>query len=115
MLAQGSGRIVFITSIAGHTAVPGAVAYASAKSGIAGLTRQVGVEWAGRGVRVNTVAPGLTMTPDARANADFSTAGFIPNGRAAEPGEIADLAVFLLPPRPRRSPARRSSSTAGPA
>src|SRR5262249_6381721 len=62
MLAGQGGSILFITSTATRSAVPGMVCYAAIKSGLAGLARQLGVEWARRGVRVNALAPGMTLT-----------------------------------------------------
>jgi NAD(P)-dependent dehydrogenase (short-subunit alcohol dehydrogenase family) len=97
MLPRGSGAIVFITSIASHKAVDGGAAYCSVKAGIAGLTRQLGVEWAGRGVRTNAVAPGFTITEGAlRRMSDEEARALIPIGRAARADEIGNVCAFLL-------------------
>jgi NAD(P)-dependent dehydrogenase (short-subunit alcohol dehydrogenase family) len=66
MLRRGSGKIIFTASMLsfqGGVTVPG---YAAAKSGIAGLTRALANEWAGRGVNVNAIAPGTSLqtTPE---------------------------------------------------
>lgn len=99
MLAQGSGSIVFVTSIAGRVAVTGGAAYAAAKAGIAGLTRQLGVEWAPRGVRVNALAPGFTESEGAIQRLDPRRAQqLIPLGAPARPEDIAGVAAFLLSP-----------------
>jgi len=97
MLQQGSGAIVFITSIASHNAVDGGAAYCAVKAGIAGLTRQLGVEWAQRGVRTNAVAPGFTTTEGAlRRMSDEEAQALIPMGRPATADEIANVCAFLL-------------------
>jgi|SRR5712675_252922 len=97
MLLQRRGSIIFITSIASQRAVQGGVAYCSVKSGIAGLTRQLGVEWAGRGIRTNAVAPGFTVTEGAlRTMNPEEAAKLIPLGHAATAEEIGNACVFLL-------------------
>jgi len=97
MLQQGSGAIVFITSIASHNAVDGGAAYCSVKAGVAGLTRQLGVEWARRGVRTNAVAPGFTTTEGAlRQMSPEEAQALIPMGRPATADEIGNVCAFLL-------------------
>jgi len=93
MLDKTGGSIVFVTSIASRVAVPGTVAYATVKSGLVGLTRQLGVEWGGRGIRVNALAPGRTQTPGLQARRDMRD---IPMARMAEAEEVAAVALFLL-------------------
>ncbi|MBC7813132.1 MAG: SDR family oxidoreductase, partial [Burkholderiales bacterium] len=63
MLAQGSGAIINIGSIASVLSMPRRAPYVTAKTAILGLTRTLAVEWAGRGVRVNAVCPGYHETP----------------------------------------------------
>ncbi len=97
MLLQGRGAIVMITSIASQSAVEGGAAYCSVKAGIAGLTRQLGVEWAKRGIRTNSVAPGFTVTEGAlRTISEEEADRLIPIGRPAQANEIGNCCVFLL-------------------
>ncbi|MFF2040862.1 SDR family oxidoreductase [Kitasatospora sp. NPDC058170] len=103
MLERGSGKIVFTASLLsyqGGITVPG---YAAAKSGIAGLTRALANEWAGRGVNVNAIVPGYVATDNTRAlRADpvrsAAILDRIPAGRWAAPEDIAGAAVFLASP-----------------
>lgn len=62
MLPQGSGAILTIGSLLSFVAFPQRMAYATAKTGLIGLTRVLAVEWAARGVRVNALAPGYIRT-----------------------------------------------------
>lgn len=97
MLEQRSGAIVLVTSIASRNAVEGGAAYCAVKAGVAGLTRQLGVEWARRGVRTNAVAPGFTATEGAiRRMSERDAEALIPIGRTATAAEIGNVCAFLL-------------------
>jgi NAD(P)-dependent dehydrogenase (short-subunit alcohol dehydrogenase family) len=97
MLRQSQGAIVFITSTAGRSAVDGGAAYCAVKAGIAGLTRQLGVEWARRGIRTNAVAPGFTVTEGAiRKMSEAEAQALIPIGKPASAEEIGNVCAFLL-------------------
>jgi NAD(P)-dependent dehydrogenase (short-subunit alcohol dehydrogenase family) len=63
MCAHGAGSIVNTASVAGVRGIPEMSPYSFAKSGLVGLTRAAAREYADRGIRVNAVAPGLTLTP----------------------------------------------------
>jgi NAD(P)-dependent dehydrogenase (short-subunit alcohol dehydrogenase family) len=103
MLEQGRGSIVFVTSIAGNRPTSGGAAYVSVKATEAALARQLGWEWADRGVRVNAVAPGLTLTegarrttaPDVMARLEIG----VGQGNVARPEQVAEVCVFLLSDR----------------
>src|SRR5947207_10606162 len=62
MLAQKSGSIVNVASIAGLVGVADRAAYNASKHGLIGLTRTLAAEWGGRGIRVNAVCPGWVKT-----------------------------------------------------
>lgn len=105
MLAQGSGAIVNIASIAGFAGIPQRNAYGAAKAGIAAMTRSMACEWARRGLRVNAVAPGYVRTALVEklvAQGSLDPTGIearTPMGRMARPAEIAEVIAFLASPR----------------
>lgn len=105
MLAQGSGAIVNIASLAGIRVTRFASpAYTAAKAGVVHLSEQAAVLYAAQGIRVNVVAPGLTLTPNIRASMDPATreaivAEFHPSGRMVEPDEIADACLWAASAR----------------
>lgn len=100
-LGGGKGRIVNISSIHESAPRPGGVGYDAAKGGLAQLTRTLALELAPQGVAVNSVAPGMILTPMNQSAIDDpeelrrkETA--IPWGRAGTPEEVAELVAFLL-------------------
>jgi NAD(P)-dependent dehydrogenase (short-subunit alcohol dehydrogenase family) len=102
MLRSGIGSIVNIASMSGTIVNRGLmqVHYNSAKAAVQHLSKSLAMEWAERGVRVNSVSPGYTMTPmNARPEMVHQMAQFAsetPMQRVAEPREIAGPVVFLL-------------------
>ena len=99
MMARKSGKIINISSIGGTIGIPHTVAYASAKAGIIGFTKNLGVEVAPLGINVNAVAPGMALTnfgggappPDLLEKARAT----IPTRRINEPQDVANAVVFL--------------------
>jgi 3-oxoacyl-[acyl-carrier protein] reductase len=108
MVAQGAGRIINISSIAGLVPLRLQCAYDAAKAGVANLTRAMALELGSRGVLVNGIAPGSTMTVGTRKlfygdDGLFRASvkemlAHVPLGRPAEPEEIAYAALFLAAP-----------------
>jgi len=101
MVAQGSGSIINISSVAGLDGTPGFLAYGASKWAVRGMTRGVAKELAPFGVRVNSIHPGIIDTPMLQT---FDEAGDgvremvrtrIPLGYEAEPIHVARLAVYL--------------------
>jgi NAD(P)-dependent dehydrogenase (short-subunit alcohol dehydrogenase family) len=103
MMRQGSGgAIVNITSQAGVVGGPGRAPYSGAKAGVNNLSRTLAAEWARSGIRVNVLAPTVTLTPLGRKamaeRPEFAAEvkERILLGRPAEVHEISQPTVFLL-------------------
>ena len=104
MLAQHSGSIVNIASIAGLVGIADRVAYNASKHGLIGMTRTLAAEWGGRGVRCNAVCPGWVKTEMDTADqasgsyTDVDITDRVPMGRFASPEDIANAVSFLANP-----------------
>lgn len=100
MLAQQTGSIVNISSVHARVGFARIAAYAASKGAVDALTATLAVEWADRGVRVNTVAPGYYRTDlsegllDSKWGAEIVRR--IPMGRTGEPDELGGAIAFLL-------------------
>lgn len=96
---DGGGTIVNMSSVAGLAGSPGNSHYSAAKAGIIGLTRSLGRELAGRGIRVNAVAPGSIDTPMSTRGShrlrDSGAVGSLPMGRPGTPDEVAQAILYL--------------------
>jgi 3-oxoacyl-[acyl-carrier protein] reductase len=104
MVKQGGGVIVNISALAGHwRASLAGVQYTAAKAGVDGLTRQLAYDWGKAGIRVNAVAPTVTMTGDRiqslwnnkSEEEKKKVLSNIPLGRLGTPEEVASVVVFL--------------------
>jgi NAD(P)-dependent dehydrogenase (short-subunit alcohol dehydrogenase family) len=95
MAAQGRGSIVNLASMAGTIGLAGGAAYGATKAALTSMTRSWAAEFSPRGVRVNAVAPGPVYTAPAKQDLIDGLAKTTLLGRGAQPGEIADVIVFL--------------------
>jgi NAD(P)-dependent dehydrogenase (short-subunit alcohol dehydrogenase family) len=98
MLDSGGGAIVNVSSTAGLQGVGGLAAYVTAKHGLEGLTKVAALDYAGRGVRVNAVAPGPILTGNlvrAGTAAQRTAAAAMPLQRVGRPEEVAAAVTWL--------------------
>jgi NAD(P)-dependent dehydrogenase (short-subunit alcohol dehydrogenase family) len=100
MLDAGQGSIINITSVAGRVGLTKTTAYCAAKGGVEMLTRQLALEWAPKGIRVNAVAPGYFATDLTEGLRTHPVLGRrvldrTPMGRFGEPQEIVGASLFL--------------------
>jgi NAD(P)-dependent dehydrogenase (short-subunit alcohol dehydrogenase family) len=96
----GGASVVNLASMAALRAVPMVPGYGAAKAGVVNLTANLANRWAGKGVRVNAVAPGLIDTPMTAPMAAFpelldAELAHIPMGRAGTPDEVTGAVMFL--------------------
>jgi len=87
-----------MASILGAVGFRGSPAYAAAKHGVIGLTRNAALEYAARNVRINCVGPGVINTPlleSIPSEIMGRLAGMHPMGRLGEPSEVAELVTWL--------------------
>ena len=104
MLARGAGSLVHVASIAARYPQTHSGAYSASKAAVAMLARQLAAEWGPRGIRSNTVCPGMIRTP---LSESFYASGDIEARRSAmtasrrigRPDDIANVVAFLASPR----------------
>jgi 3-oxoacyl-[acyl-carrier protein] reductase len=100
MLERGTGSIVMISSRLGQIGFPELAHYSAAKAGLLGLTKSLAREVGPRGIRVNAVAPGFTVTDMTRdivgTEAGERRLAELPSRRFPEPEHVAHAVVFLL-------------------
>ncbi len=100
MLERGYGRIINIASLSSFVALYEVAAYCASKAAVASLTKSLAIEWAGKGVCVNAIAPGVFRTELNAGLLDGTERGkeFLtrtPMGRFGKLEELAGAAVFL--------------------
>jgi 2-deoxy-D-gluconate 3-dehydrogenase len=100
MLERRSGKIINIASMLSFQGGIRVPSYTASKSGVAGLTKLLANEWAGKGINVNAIAPGYFATNNTEAlradeNRNRDILARIPAGRWGEPDDLGGAAVFL--------------------
>ena len=107
-LPEGSNRaMVVVSSIRALGIRPGLAAYAATKAGVNQLVRMVAYELAPHGIRVNALSPGITVTPLVAASMEADPGilaertATVPMGRAGQPDDMGDAALFLCQPASR--------------
>ena len=103
LIEQGSGKIINLSSMLDHVAIPGRTGYCASKGGVLMFTKALALEMAPRGVRVNALCPGPFRTPINKAileneelNRQFLEK--VPLRRWGEPEEVGAAAVYLASP-----------------
>jgi len=105
MLPRGEGAIVSLLASYAWTGAPGFLPSAAAKAGVQAMTKTLGVEWIGRGVRVNAVCPGLIDTPQSRERLwpeewmSELLLDSIPNRKFGTEEDVANAVLFLVAPQ----------------
>ncbi|MEZ5681725.1 MAG: SDR family oxidoreductase [Erythrobacter sp.] len=102
-LAESGGSLIIVSSVGAYHAMIGNPAYAASKAAAVSLVGSLAEAWAGEGIRVNGIAPGLVPTKLTRVTTENAqrAAGAvarIPAGRMGTPGDMAGVALFLASP-----------------
>jgi 2-deoxy-D-gluconate 3-dehydrogenase len=100
MVARGAGKIINVASLLSFQGGIRVPSYTASKSGLAGITKGLANEWAGKGINVNAIAPGYFETHNTeqlRSDPERSKAILerIPAGRWGHPRDVAGAAIFL--------------------
>jgi NAD(P)-dependent dehydrogenase (short-subunit alcohol dehydrogenase family) len=106
LIEAGGGSVINMASMAALMALPDRDCYTAAKGGVAALTRSLAAGYGRHGIRVNAIAPGITLTPRVRARFDSDPAVRPLAERhllgVAEPEDVAHMAVYLASDDSRR-------------
>lgn len=98
MFRRGTGRIINISSVVGHTGNPGQIPYTMAKAGLDAFTKSLAQEMVGKDILVNSVAPGFIdtdMTEELPDEIKSAILARIPQGRMGRAEEVADVVSYL--------------------
>jgi NAD(P)-dependent dehydrogenase (short-subunit alcohol dehydrogenase family) len=101
MVANGSGSVINISSMASQYGIPKVIAYSASKSAIEGMTRAMATELSPKGIRINCIAPGFIATAmsakalDSDPERKGKALGRTPMGYLGQPADIGDAALFL--------------------
>ena len=98
MMRKGTGRIINISSVVGHTGNAGQIPYTMVKAGLDAFTKSLALELAGRDILVNAIAPGFIdteMTEELPEEIQAAILAKIPQGRTGTADEVADVVGFL--------------------
>lgn len=103
MLRASQGALITVSSTAAYHATKGNPAYNASKAAVVGLTRTLAQAWAGEGIRVNGIAPGLVDTKLTKVTTGdpqrlAASLRSIPAGRLGLPSDMAGVALFLASP-----------------
>ena len=96
MIKRRYGRIIFISSIVGHTGNAGQSNYAASKSGLIGLTKSIAAEVAARGITCNLIAPGFISTPMTDKLTEEQKINIIKNIPVVRLGQPEDISAACL-------------------
>ena len=98
MIKRKTGRILFITSIIGHSGNSGQSNYSASKAGVAAFSKSIAAEVASRGITVNCIAPGFIKTPMTEKLTDDQQDQIlknIPVSRLGLPSDVASACIYL--------------------
>jgi NAD(P)-dependent dehydrogenase (short-subunit alcohol dehydrogenase family) len=99
-LCGNAGAVVNVASVCGLLGSVGTAGYSAAKAGMLALSRNAAIEWGKQGIRVNSVVPGVFLTPPTEglmpdSESQAATARSVPIGRIGDPVECANAILFL--------------------
>lgn len=99
-LKANGGAVVNVSSVCGLLGSAGTAGYSAAKAGMLALTRNAAMEWGKKGIRVNSIVPGVFLTPPTEGlmpdeASQAATAKSVPIGRIGDPVECANAILFL--------------------